>query len=123
MNTETPDNQSKPPITKDNADMVGIVYILYLASVVMGVTAIIGLIMAYVYRGESPNWMVSHYNYQIHTFWKGLVFFVVGVILIPVIIGLLILLCLFVWWIIRNAKGLRAMQARKPIADPTAWGI
>lgn len=123
MSDNTPETQPKRPIGEENADMIGIVYVLHLVSVLMGIPAVIGLIVAYIYRGESPEWMQTHYTYQIQTFWKGMLYAVTGILLAPVVIGLLILLGAVVWWIVRNVKGLRALQRRQPINDPTNWGF
>ena len=38
-------------------DTARVVYILYLVSLIFGVTSIIGLIMAYVYRADAPEWI------------------------------------------------------------------
>ncbi|MXZ09042.1 MAG: hypothetical protein F4Y79_06295, partial [Gemmatimonadetes bacterium] len=46
-----------------------IVYILYLAELVVGITGLIGVIMAYVNRSDAPEWLASHYRFQIRTFW------------------------------------------------------
>src|SRR5688500_4715856 len=37
-------------------DTAKLVYILYLASLIVGITAIIGVIIAYVNRGDAPAW-------------------------------------------------------------------
>src|SRR5579862_5866741 len=42
-----------------------IVYILYLVSLVFGVTGIVGVIMAYVNRSDAPEWVQTHYRFQI----------------------------------------------------------
>ena len=69
-------NQLEPaPASTSNAQ---IIYILYLVSLVVGVTGIVGVIMAYVYRGEAPDWLQSHYRFQIRTFWIGLLYVVLS---------------------------------------------
>src|SRR4051794_34155120 len=62
-------NASGNPAEGDTAKLI---YILYLASLIVGVTAIVGLIMAYVNRGGAPEWVETHYRLQIRTFWIGL---------------------------------------------------
>ena len=69
-----------------------VIYILYLIGLVVGLTAIVGLVMAYVYRGEGPDWVDAHYRFQIRTFWIGLLYIVVGTALSAVLVGYLILL-------------------------------
>src|SRR5690554_7491444 len=62
--------QRKPPDTT----MPMVVYALYLASFVVGFTSVIGVVIAYVYRGKGPAWLDEHYRYQIRTFWIGLLY-------------------------------------------------
>jgi uncharacterized membrane protein len=38
----------------------GLVDLLYLASMVVGITALIGVILAYLNRGTAPAWAASH---------------------------------------------------------------
>jgi uncharacterized membrane protein len=46
-----------------NPDMAKIVYILYLVGIVTGgLTILVGVIMAYIYRDESPDWLRTHYT-------------------------------------------------------------
>jgi uncharacterized membrane protein len=68
------DNMS-PPVydgTQSEKTYVIIVHALYLASAVVGISSIIGLIMAYVKADTAEPWAVSHYQYAIRTFWIGL---------------------------------------------------
>ena len=54
---------------------VRLIYILYLASLVVGVTILIGLVIAYLNLREAiGTWAEGHYTYQIRTFWIGLVY-------------------------------------------------
>ena len=51
---------------------VQIIYILYLVGFVIGVTAIIGLVIAYINRGKAGGWIETHYTWLIRTFWIAL---------------------------------------------------
>ena len=66
-------------------DNVKLIYGLYLVSVVVGLTALIGLVMAYLNRSQvAGSWTESHYAYQIRTFWIGLLYSILCVILMLV---------------------------------------
>jgi uncharacterized membrane protein len=108
-------------INAEDAGSAKLVYILYLASVVFGITSIIGLIMAYINRGQAPGWLQSHYQFQIRTFWIGLLYGLIGAILAIVLIGWIILLSTLVWFIIRCIKGLQALDKKEAHPDPTSW--
>ncbi|NLO79388.1 MAG: hypothetical protein GX093_03590 [Xanthomonadaceae bacterium] len=97
------------------------VYILYLVGFLAGITALVGLVLAYVNRSDASAWLQSHYTFQIRTFWIGLGMLVLGAILMIVLIGYLIYLFWVIWTIVRCAKGLALLSKRRPIAEPTSW--
>lgn len=98
-----------------------IVYILYLVGVVFGITGLIGVVMAYIYKSDAPEWLYSHYQFQIRTFWIGLLYLVVGSILLVVLVGWLVYLFWVVWLIIRCVKGLQILDKKEPHPNPTSW--
>ena len=55
-------------IADDNTGQAKIIYILYLAGFIVGITPLIGIVMAYMNRGEGSDWIQSHYQWQIRTF-------------------------------------------------------
>ena len=101
--------------------MAKIVYILYLVSIIFGATGIIGVVMAYIYRGDAPDWLKSHYQFQIRTFWIGGLYMVIGAILALAIIGYLVLLFWVVWLVIRCVKGMKSLDLKEVHPDPTGW--
>ncbi|SRR5690554_1789657 len=98
-----------------------IIYILYLVGVVLGITTLVGVIMAYINRGEAADWVKSHYQFQIRTFWIGMLYGVIGMILSAVLIGFLVLLFTLIWWIVRCVKGMQALEKQEPVSNPTRW--
>jgi uncharacterized membrane protein len=115
------DPNLSPASSAAAASNAQIIYILYLVSLVVGVTSIVGVIMAYVYRGEAPEWLRSHYRFQIRTFWIGLLYVVLGMLLSVVLIGFLLLLFWLIWLILRCVKGMQQLERREPIADIETW--
>lgn len=105
----------------DSASSPQIIYILYLTSIVLGITGVIGVIMAYINRPATPEWLQTHYTYLIHTFWKGLLYLAIGFVLSVVLIGFLVMLFALVWWIVRCVKGMQALGRQEPIINPTGW--
>ncbi len=98
-----------------------IIYILYLVGLVSGITLLIGVIMAYVNREGAPDWLQSHYRFQIRTFWIGLLYSVIGGILTIVLIGFLIWLFTVVWLIVRCVKGFKYLERREPVPNVESW--
>ncbi len=98
-----------------------IVYILYLVSLIVGVTSIIGVIMAYVYRADAPEWVATHYRFQLRTFWIGLLYAFLSVLTVIIIVGLLFGVFTFIWWIVRSVKGLKLQSEGAAHENPATW--
>jgi uncharacterized membrane protein len=107
--------------SSEDGKTANLIYILYLVSLVVGITSIVGVIMAYVNRVEAPQWVQSHYQFQIRTFWIGLLYSVVGAALIGVFVGIPILLFTVVWFIVRTVKGMGYVGKGQAVPDPTTW--
>jgi uncharacterized membrane protein len=107
--------------TENTEGMAKIVYVLYLASILVGVTSIIGVVIAYINKSEAPEWLRSHYQFQIRTFWIALLFSFIGALTTAILIGLVILLFTLVWFIIRCIKGLQSLDKKEAHPDPTTW--
>jgi uncharacterized membrane protein len=120
--SSTEPNTARPPVVSDE-QLVLIVYLLYFAAYIFGVTALIGVIIAHIRFPDAILLLRSHYQFQIRTFWIGLLYVVLGAVLftfVPVI-GVAILIWWLIWSLVRNVKGLLALNEHKPIRDPTSW--
>ncbi|MCB2061021.1 MAG: hypothetical protein KDE21_10970 [Novosphingobium sp.] len=99
-----------------------VVSLLYLSSFFLGITVIVGVVLAYVWKGEPhAEWETSHYDYLIRTFWIGLIGIVVGSILILALIGLLILPAIAVLVIVRCVLSIVNAQKQEPMPNPDTW--
>ncbi|TDJ30780.1 MAG: hypothetical protein E2O61_15585 [Gammaproteobacteria bacterium] len=98
-----------------------VIYVLYLAGFIVGVTPLIGVVMAYLAKGEAPEWLDTHYRYQIRTFWIGFLYTFVSVLLTVILIGILGLLATAVWLIVRCIKGFQALDRGEPIEKVATW--
>jgi uncharacterized membrane protein len=99
-----------------------VVYALYLAGIITGgLTSLIGVVMAYVYRGNGPAWLDDHYRYQIRTFWIAVVYFAISGVLTLILIGFITWLIAVVWLVIRCVKGLKALQERRAPDNLETW--
>ena len=105
----------------DNVTTAKIIYFLLIASTIIGVTGIIGLIMAYVYRDDSDHWLQAHYRFQIRTYWIGLLYACIGLLMLNTIFGFIMLLFVFVWMIVRCTKGLKQLDAMAPVKNLESW--
>lgn len=115
------DTPVTPPTATDNGSMAKVVYILYLAGILVGITGIVGVIIAYVNKSDAPEWLKTHYQYQIRTFWIGFLYMFIGSILSIILIGYLVLLFWMVWLIVRCVKGMKYLDNQQAHPDPTGW--
>lgn len=137
------DNADQELSANSNSYMVIVVYALYLAGVFFLPSIIIGVTLAYALRGNNLDWIESHYRFQIFGFWIYVFFIAVilgltygaiqqyelyvlgsyfanaeGVILL-IISSIASSLGAFLWWLVRNARGLAYFTRRHRVPDPS----
>jgi uncharacterized membrane protein len=120
MQTKSADSKSKAPIVSDRG-LVLAVYVLYLVGFMNGLTAVIGVVIAFMQSEHADPVSQSHFQFQIRTFLIGLIYIFAGAATIYIGIGALLLLWWVVWTLIRCIKGLLALNAGEPIGDPNSW--
>ena len=106
---------------EDTGSTANLIYILYLVGLAVGVTGLVGVIMAYLNRSGASEWVRTHYTFQIRTFWIGLAASFVSGLLTIVIIGWLLLLGILIWFIIRCVKGMQCISRREAYPNPQTW--
>lgn len=102
-----------------------IICLLYLGSFLIGITSVIGIIVAHMWRNEEhAPWEDSHYTYLIRTFWAGLLYILAATIISVItffLLSWLVYPLVAVWFAVRTIKALLAAQKQEPIADPHSW--
>ncbi|WP_096085274.1 DUF4870 family protein [Agaribacterium haliotis] len=116
--SDSADNQAKELANTSNPKLV---YILYLVGILLGFTGIIGVIIAYINKSDAPEWIQSHYRFQIRTFWIGLLYSVIAMILTTVIVGFFVLVFVLIWLIIRCVKGMKYLDKGEAYPEPSSW--
>ncbi len=113
---------SRPPATPVGGfdfNRPTIIALLYLGSLITGVSGIIGVILAYIWKAEPHEpWEATHYTYLIRTFWFGLAGSVLGALTMLILIGFLVLLAVGIWVLVRSAVALMKAQQRTAMPDP-----
>ena len=93
-----------------------VVYALQAAGFFVGITWIVAVVINYVKKDEAKGtWLESHFSWQIRTFWWGLLWAVIGTLLVFVLIGFAVLFADAVWIIYRIVKGWLNLNENKPI--------
>ncbi len=122
--------------TEDRA-LPAVVYALYILGLFHGLTLIIGLIMAYVVRGNAGPANASHYTYLIRTFWISAIWMVIGggIVLVGIPLSLILVgipllwlggtVCFVAWlWaLIRCIIGAVRLAEGQPIARPYGFTV
>jgi uncharacterized membrane protein len=102
---------------------VQVIYVLYLASFVIGITGLIGIVMAYINRGKAGGWIETHYTWAIRTFWIALLGGLISAMLLIVGIGFILAFAVAIWVVVRCVVGLQAVSRGEPIRNPESWTI
>ena len=93
------------------------VYALQAAGFLFGITWLIAIIVDYVKRDDAKgSWLESHFTWQIRTFWWGLLWGVIGGVLLLVLVGYLVLVANAVWIIYRIVKGWLRLTERREVS-------
>lgn len=98
-----------------------VVYALYIASLIVGITLVVGVIMAYIKRNDMGGTIYyNHMQYLIKTFWYSLLGFVIGWLAFALAVGGIILVLVSVWFIYRVVAGFIKLYDGKPVS-PDGW--
>ena len=93
-----------------------VVYALQGLGFFNGITWIVAVIINYVKRDDvKGSWLESHFSWQIRTFWWGLLWGVIGALLMFVLVGFAVWFAAAVWIIYRIVKGWLYLNDNKPI--------
>tara|TARA_R110000823_G_scaffold47903_16_gene121912 strand:- start:2578 stop:2979 length:402 start_codon:yes stop_codon:yes gene_type:complete len=108
--------------------MAVIAYGLLLGSIMTLITAPIAILLAYIWKRRSAGWVVSHFNYQIVTFWwavaglvaGGIAWWLLGTLELAAgnawTLGYLVFTAELVWLVARCALGLNRLTSNQGMA-------
>ena len=110
-----------------------IISLLGIASFLVSGLALVGLILAYVWRSDNPDgWESTHYTFHIYTFWisvLGLFFSILlffGLSIMSrsagfAVIAMGMMMAIMPWCLIRSIVSLLSAQKQEPIPNPHSW--
>lgn len=117
--TETSTARTSPRDQSGDRILAIVNYVLMFLALSNGLTLLIAAILAYVRRDQAEPWLKSHFDFQIATFWYGLVIAIVGFLTLWLLgLGLLIWLLGSIWLVIRSAVGLIRLIDGRAHSDP-----
>jgi len=83
-----------------------VVYALQAVGFIVAITWIVAVVINYVKKDEvAGSWLESHFRWQIRTFWFGLLWGVVGAVLLLVLVGYAVWVAAGIWVVYRIVKG------------------
>lgn len=98
-----------------------IIYILMTLGLFTGVFGLVAVIMAYIKKEDFKGTVYyDHMVYLIKTFWAGLTAAIVGIILMIILIGWIIFIAAYIWFIYRITLGFINLLDGKPVST-TSW--
>lgn len=117
---ETTETPSPGGALQSLVKLTHVIYALYAASLFIGLTGIVAIIIAYVKRDEARgSFLESHYTWIIRTFWFGLVCVVIGGATMWIFgLGMIIVGVVIVWYIYRIVKGWLALNDGRALDNP-----
>jgi len=95
--------------TEQARTLVAVAYVLHLVGAIAGLPSLIGLMINYLKRGDSPDTLASHHRWMIRSFWWGLLWVVLGALLTLLVIGWGIIGVAWLWYLYRHVRGLIAL--------------
>ena len=96
--------------------MAMVVYILQAIGFFTAITWIVAIVLDYVKKDDAAGtWLESHYRWQIRTFWWGLLWGVIGSVLLLVLVGWFILVAAGIWIIYRIVRGVVYLNEARPM--------
>ena len=111
-------NDIAPRANDPNKTLTLIIYALYAAGFVVGISVIVAIVMNYVKKDNVVGTIYeSHFRWQIRTFWFGLLWGVIGGILSFIVIGIPVLIANAIWIIYRLVKGFLRLNDGKGMYD------
>lgn len=116
VETHTADVSTTAEATDANKQVTTVIYALYAASILVGVTCLVAIVMNYVKKDEvAGTFLESHFRWQIRTFWFAMLWSVVGVISLFFLVGFFVLGANLLWFIYRIVKGWMNLNDGKPM--------
>ena len=121
MNLPAESNTALLDATDADKQVTTIIYVLYAASILVGVTCLVAIVMNYVKKDEvAGTFLESHFRWQIRTFWFAMLWSVIGVALLFVFVGFFVLGANFLWFIYRVVKGWIRLNEGKAMYEQAA---
>lgn len=120
-----PSRSADPGVTGEGDGRLAMaIYICLIgAAPSFGLTLLFALVLAWTARFLIKGWTRSHLLYQLRTSFIGTIAGIIGVLTLPLGLGVFVLSLTLIWVVVRGAAGLFRLTRRQPIRDPQTWSL
>lgn len=109
-------------LEKDKNYML-ITYLTFAGGIFIPLLPIVGVVLAYIKRSEVQGTVYhAHLTYLIRTFWGFVAGIILGSILLLIIIGKLLLIAIWIWFLFRIIYGFIKLLDKQTVTT-TGWFI
>jgi uncharacterized membrane protein len=139
MSSETPAPMSEKPASQlkaffGNPLLVPLInyLLLFLLVVSAGMSGVLAITLAYLFRDDAPEWLKNHYAFQVRTFWIAIAIYIPVMVLLlspmmtNMIVGggvIVVFFGLFLWIVSRCVMGFNHLVHNRPYPTPKGWLI
>lgn len=122
---ERPTSRGEPGLASEGGARLAIVIyaLLIAAAFSAGATALVALVLAWTARFWVKGWTRSHLLYQLRTSLIGVIGSIVGVLTLPLGLGVFLLSLTVIWVVARAATGLGRLMRREEVRNPQTWSM
>jgi len=100
-----------------------VIYVLYALGIIVPLLPILGGIFAYLNQDTKGNFLQSHYKFAFRTFVLGLIGAVISIVTTIILIGPILYVFVFVWFIMRSIIAIQLLFDDKPHPNPLTFWI
>lgn len=122
---ERPPSRGEPGLASEgDARLAMVIYAFLIAAAFSaGATTLFALLLAWTARFWVKGWTRSHLLYQLRTSLIGVVGSIVGVLTLPLGLGVFLLSLTVIWVVARAAAGLIRLMRREEVRNPKTWSL
>jgi uncharacterized membrane protein len=98
-----------------------LIYWGFLLGLVLPGMNVISAGLAALARKQADAITAAHYHNQLSLFTKSVVYVLTGLVFTYFLFGVVIIMAVIIWYILRVRKGLQALKSGAPPVNPDSW--
>lgn len=91
---------------QSNLTLTHITYLCFILGAFLYPIIIVAMVLNYFNEDKvAGTWIHTHFAWQARTFWKALIWYLIGLILCLIVVGVIVIFGVYVWYLYRMIKG------------------